>query len=237
MRSETHRPAESSCRLAGLRRCSQPASEDRRMRLLAVVALSMLLSACASSQPENTDDLCAIFREKAFWYRESIKAEQRWNVPVSVMLAFIHQESHFRARAKPPRRKFLWIFPGRRASNAKGYAQAINDTWKMYRKATGRSLLANRTDFSDAVDFIGWYNNESAMRLNIDRSDAYKLYLAYHEGWGGYASSSWLEKTWLSPVARRVSRRAQKYQRQLDGCASSLRKSHWLFRPLDLFKR
>ena len=68
------------------------------------------------------------------------------------------------------------------------------------------------------MDFIGWYANQAHRRAGIPRSNAYDLYLAYHEGIGGYQRKTYLRKAWLMPVARKVANRAQTYRSQLAYC-------------------
>ena len=46
-------------------------------------------------------------------------------------------------------------------SSAYGYAQALEGTWDDYRKDTGRRG-ADRDDFADSSDFIGWYMHGAA---------------------------------------------------------------------------
>ena len=58
-----------------------------------------------------------------------------------------------------------------------------------------------------------------AYRLaRVPRRDAFKLYLAYHEGIGGYQRGTYRYKRWLVPVAHKVSRRAALYKKQLIVC-------------------
>ena len=84
---------------------------SRFQRKLAIIATVMLVSACATSPPERTDNVCDIFREKSGWYADAKESRARWGVPISVSMAFMHQESRFVATAKPPRKK-LWVsFP------------------------------------------------------------------------------------------------------------------------------
>ncbi len=143
--------------------------------------------------------------------------QRRWHVPVAVQMAIIHQESKFNATAKPPRTKLLWFIPWSRPSTAYGYSQALNSTWELYRKSDG-SFWASRENFSDGVDFIGWYANQAHRRAHIPRDNAYDLYLAYHEGVGGYQRKTYLQKKWLIQVAHKVSARAQIYKAQLARC-------------------
>jgi hypothetical protein len=196
---------------------------------LALVLLSMLLLAgCTSAPPEDKEDLCEIFREKSGWYDDARDAQRKWGSPIPVMMSIIYQESSFKARAKPPRKKILWVIPGPRPASAYGYAQAIDETWRAYKQATG-SWGADRNNFEDAIDFIGWYNDQSYRKNKIQKSDAYSLYLAYHEGHGGFAKRTFKNKGWLKDAAKKVSARSAVYQRQLNGCEKELRKG-WFWR-------
>ncbi len=76
----------------------------------------------------------------------------------------------------------FWVFPLWRKSSSYGYAQAKDETWRWYERSIGKNR--DRDDFSDAIDFIGWYNNQSVRTLGISRTDTFSLYLAYHEGHG-----------------------------------------------------
>ncbi len=191
-------------------------------RLLLMTGV-LWLAGCTTTPPERLDNVCKIFQEKSGWYKDARKASRRWKSPIPVMMAIVHQESKFRARAKPPRKKILWVIPGPRPASAYGYSQATDETWKAYKKSTGR-WGADRNDFGDAIDFIGWYNNQSHRKNRIKPDDAYHLYLAYHEGQGGFAKRSFKKKKWLKDVARNVSRRASNYTRQLNGCERKLKR-------------
>ena len=182
----------------------------------------MLITACATSgPPSNTVDVCKIFKEKRSWYKAAKKTEDRWNIPVSVTMAIIKQESSFISAAKPPRTKILGFIPWKRQSSAKGYAQAIDGTWEMYLKERGR-WFKSRSDFDDAVDFIGWYNAKSLKQLNIEKTNARALYLAYHEGRGGYKKGSYRNKPWLLGVADKVQRQSALYNSQYQKCKKKL---------------
>jgi hypothetical protein len=141
-------------------------------------------------------------------------------------MAFMHQESRFIATAKPPRKKIFRVIPGPRPSDSYGYSQAKESTWDWYQRSTG-NYGADRDDFGDAIDFIGWYNNVSHKELGISKQDAFRLYLAYHEGHGGYRKQSYRSKDWLIDVARKVDRQAQQYNSQLQGCGEELEPRGW----------
>ncbi len=184
------------------------------------------LAGCTTSPPSNVDDVCAIFEEKSGWYEDAKSARARWGVPISVMMAVMHQESTFEATAKPPR-KMIWGFiPGPRPSDSYGYSQALEDTWRRYERASG-NYGADRDEFADAIDFIGWYNDLSYRTNGIPKDDAFRLYLAYHEGHGGYSRKTYRSKQWLIDVARKVERRAQRYNTQLQGCVQDLEAKSW----------
>jgi len=198
------------------------------MRLIFVFTMLTILSSCVSPQPENTANICSMFEERRSWYKAAKKAEKRWGTPVYVSMAIIEQESSFQGRAKPERTKLLWVIPWRRPSSAYGYAQVLDETWTDYKEDAG-NWGARRSSFSDAMDFVGWYTNSSTRRNRIARNDAYNLYLAYHEGNGGWARGSYNSKGWLMDVARNVQNTANVYQNQYQSCERELGRN-WFMR-------
>ena len=94
-------------------------------------------------------------------------------------------ESGFDWLAKPPRQKLFKIIPYKRPSSSFGYSQAVKGTWKQYKIETGNKF-ATRSRFKDSVDFIGWYTNKTEKILKVSKKDAFKQYVAYHEGWGNF---------------------------------------------------
>lgn len=187
------------------------------MKKIVIACSVLLLTACATLPPKNTDNICSVFKEKDGWYDQAQQVFQRWGVPIPVQMAIMHQESHFVADAQPPRPWLLGFIPWFRPSSAYGYAQALDGTWDQYLKSTANSG-ADRDEFADASDFIGWYCDISANRLGLSKWDAKNLYLAYHEGHGGFQRKSYLRKLWLMQVANKVSKRASLFQGQLTGC-------------------
>ncbi len=179
------------------------------------------LTGCVTSPPQNPQDICEIFEEKDDWYEAAANASERWNTSIPVMMAIMYQESSFRADARPPRMKILWFIPGPRPSDAYGYPQALDSTWDTYERATG-SWGADRDEFEDAIDFIGWYNHTATKQCRIRPEDAYRQYLAYHEGFRGYNRRTFVGKKTLEASARRVQQRAQRYHSQLEGCEEQL---------------
>lgn len=197
--------------------------------VLAMVAAAATLS-CSNNPPKDIKNSCAIFDEKDRWYASAHDSYEKWGVPVHVQLAIIYQESRFVHDAKPPRRKLLWVIPWTRLSSAYGYGQIQDSTWDWYRDSTG-NRWADRDDFDDVVDFIGWYGSVTHRKLGISKWDAYNQYLAYHEGHGGYKRKTFRNKDWLIKVAKKVDRRSKDYSSQLKQCEDSLDKgwSLWPF--------
>jgi len=182
----------------------------------------LVISACSTNPPRDTNNICAIFQEKNDWYEDAADAREEWGSPIPIMMAIVYQESRFQADARPPRRKILGFIPGPRPSSAYGYSQAKTTTWGDYKRDAG-GFGADRDDFTDAIDFVGWYNYQSGRRSGISPQDTYGLYLAYHEGHGRDNRSAYLKKLWLMDVARKVEARAGSYRTQLTGCEEELK--------------
>ena len=219
-------------RTALLRRASSGPANRHLFSGILLGGLLMLMGGCAFIPDDQTpiskiniSNACQIFQGRSSWYGTMKKAYRKWGTPVHVQLAIIYQESKFRADARPISRGLFGFFPGRRLSSAFGYAQALDGTWAHYKQKTGNSG-ADRDDFRDAVDFIGWYNNVSHKKLRISKWDARKLYLAYHEGHGGYAAKSYRKKAWLLRVAKKVKRNAARYRKQMSRCGHLLKAKH-----------
>lgn len=178
--------------------------------------------------PANLDDICQIFEGQRSWYRAAKDSEQRWGTPTPIQMAIMEQESSFRFNARPQRQKLLGFIPWTRQSDAYGYAQALDSTWLRYKIDTGRQS-ADRDDFNDAIDFIGWYTNVSNNSAGISRLDPYNQYLAYHEGQAGWSRGSYQHKDWLMTVAKRVDGRARDWSAQLQSCEQELDGRWWRF--------
>ena len=177
----------------------------------------LLVAGCASAPPDRTDDLCRLFDDNPKWYDYARESEERWGTPIAIQMAFVRQESSFRRAARPPRTRLFGFIPWRRPSTAYGYAQAQNPVWGEYTDDAG-SLFARRTHMRHALDFIGWYNNNTHERLGISKNNARHLYLAYHEGHTGYRRRNWENNQTLLRATSRVERTAQNYAAQLDEC-------------------
>ena len=186
--------------------------------------LFFLISAC-SSIPKNTSNSCSIFTEKYLWYKHAKKTEDKWGTPIYIQLAIIKMESDFDWLAKPSRQKIFKVIPFKRPSSSFGYSQAVKGTWKQYKNETGNKL-ASRTSFKDSVDFIGWYTNKTESILKISKQDAFRQYLAYHEGWGNYKNYKKNQKVII--LAKKVKIQSDKYKAQLKKCQKKLNKNKYI---------
>lgn len=181
-----------------------------------------LMNSCSSggssAPPSNQDNLCSIFEQRPDW-RGAVQASARkWGAPIPVQMAIIWKESSFRGAVRPPKKYILGIIPNGNISSAYGYAQAIDGTWDWYRRDTGNSG-ADRTDFRDAADFVGWYMAKSQSSNGIGMNDTYNQYLAYHEGHAGHRRGTHNNKRWLIGVASKVADQAVRYRGQLRSCS------------------
>jgi hypothetical protein len=141
----------------------------------------------------------------------------------------MYQESSFKAEALPPRDYvFFGLLPWGRVSSAYGYSQAKTPTWEDYKRETENGW-ADRDDFDDAIDFMGWFLNKSHTVNGVSKWDAEAQYLNYHEGWGGYQRQTYVHKKWLVDVAKNVNARALIYAGQLNTCKEELSKG-WFWR-------
>ena len=140
-------------------------------------------------------------------------------------MAIIKWESDFDWLAKPPRQKIFKVIPYKRPSSSFGYSQAVKGTWEQYKKETGNKV-ATRARFKDSVDFIGWYTKKTKSILNISQKDAFRQYVAYHEGWGNYKNYKKNEK--IINLAKRVEKQSFIYKKQLSQCSSRLSRNKYI---------
>jgi len=194
---------------------------------LAILCLVSLVPAgCTSNPPRQQGNLCSVFDQEPDWYDYARASERRWGSPIAVQMAFVKKESAYRGNARPEFEWFLFI-PLGRASSAEGYAQVLDGTWEQYKKETGAGMFASRGDMKDALDFIGWYNHKSRRELGIPATDAYRLYLAYQEGQGGYRRGTYRAKPEVIQRARRTADIASTYSAQLRQCEQRFQCRKW----------
>ncbi|WP_417623264.1 transglycosylase SLT domain-containing protein [Paremcibacter congregatus] len=188
----------------------------------------ILLASCSTTPPRNITNSCDIFQEKSGWYKAMKRVQKRYGTPIHVQLAIMRQESSFKHNARTERTHILWVIPWGRKSTAYGYAQVKDGTWDWYKQKTG-NRGADRDDFNDAADFIGWYTTVSQKTLGISKWDAENQYLAYHEGHGGFKRKTYRKKAWLMKVAKKVKRNSLQYAAQLKKCENDLDRGFWLW--------
>lgn len=186
----------------------------------AFLVLFLALAGCATA-PGNINNVCSVFDQRDGWfnnwYGAAKRTERAYGVPVSVLMATIRVESGFKGNARPPRSKLLGFIPWKRPSSAYGYSQALDGTWAEYRRETGR-WGARRSDFGDAIDFVGWYHRRSHERNGIPLNDAHNLYLAYYSGHAGYANGTWRNSPGVKRAAQKAASLASSYDAQIRSC-------------------
>lgn len=192
------------------------ATSPRRLRVALFAVGLLVLAGCATTQPRNTQNICQVFDQYPGWHDDAQDAQKRWGTPVNVLMAFVQRESGFRGKARPDRPRFLFI-PLPRRSSAYGYAQAQDPVWKEYKQANGR-WFKSRKHMDDSLDFLGWYTDRIHRELGISKWDPKNLYLAYHEGIGGYRNGQWKHDTHLLQTADFVDHLAREYGAQLQNC-------------------
>jgi hypothetical protein len=199
---------------------------NRKISLFIAGVGCLFLVSCSSVPPNNPENICDIFQENPSWYFAAKDAQQKWGAPIHVPMSMMYQESSFKADAAPPMEYVLGFIPVGRPSTAYGYAQAKTMTWGDYKRETGNSG-ADRDDFEDAIDFMGWYIYKAQKLNKTSKWDARNQYLNYHEGWVGYKRKSYNKKKWLLAVANKVDKRARRYSKQLKKCEASISQSWW----------
>ena len=195
-----------------------------KFKNISLIFLIISISAC-SSIPQNTSNSCSIFNERYLWYKHAKKTEKKWGTPIYVQLAIIKMESDFDWLAKPQRLKLFKVIPFKRPSSSFGYSQAVKGTWEQYKNETGNKL-ATRARFKDSVDFIGWYTDKTESLLKISKKDAFRQYLAYHEGWSGYKNYKNNQK--VIGLAKKVEKQSKKYKSQMKKCQKKLNKNKYI---------
>ncbi|GIR11363.1 MAG: hypothetical protein CM15mP22_7830 [Gammaproteobacteria bacterium] len=128
-------------------------------------------------------------------------AQQKWGTEPSTVMAIIRQESSFKPNAAPDREKILELFLGKDLHQQKVISGSKFYMGRLQKR--NRKFRASRSSFSSSVDFIGWYLSK-APSARIQPQEVDKLYLAYHEGYGGYKRETYKGKSWLIDTARKV---------------------------------
>lgn len=178
----------------------------------AIAVLSALIGGCSTNPPSNPQDLCAVFQEKDSWYAAAHRVHSKYGVPIDVATAIILQSQGLRVKESDAIDS-LFTF----GSTEDGYLSVTDEIWRQYVDEAG-SFLSDRSNFGDALDFIGWYMNKAHDKCGIALTDTYNLYLCYREGFDGYSNGSYFVKSWLIDEAKNAEKSAQSYHRQLLHC-------------------
>tara|TARA_B100001057_G_scaffold481672_1_gene555966 strand:+ start:1569 stop:2168 length:600 start_codon:yes stop_codon:yes gene_type:complete len=190
-----------------------------------LIVLTIIALTGCSSIPKNTANSCLIFNERYLWYKHTKKVEEKWGTPIYIQLAIIKMESDFDWLAKPTRKKIFKVIPYKRPSSSFGYSQAVKGTWRQYKNETGNKF-ATRVRFKDSVDFIGWYTNKTENILKISKKDAFKQYIAYHEGWGNFKNYN--KNKMVIKLAKKVEKQSIIYKKQLSECKNTLNRNKYI---------
>lgn len=171
-----------------------------------------------SIKTSHKNDACKMFKENPDWLVATNRSYQKWGLPISTQLSFVYHESSFVYNARPlAKRSSGYIFGKKYASSALGFSQALNGAWGDY-IAEQKPKNASRMNFGDSVDFMGWYNSKSFKQLKIKNTDAYNLYLAYHEGRTGWKKGYHKKQKWLMNYAKKVQNKSNVYSKQINDC-------------------
>ncbi len=206
---------------------------NTKIKLIAVSFCSIMLIGCANkntivikelSKPVKTtsiktsykQDACKMLIENPDWLHAIRQSHLKWGTPMSIQLSFVYHESSFVYNARPIKKKKGYTFGTEYASSALGFSQALNGAWGDYNKEQ-KPVNAKRTNFGDSVDFIGWYNSKS-FKMGIKPTDAYNLYLAYHEGRRGWQKGYHKKQKWLLNYAKSVQKKSEVYSKQINNC-------------------
>jgi hypothetical protein len=190
---------------------------------LTIILTLAILSSCSlfESKPTHYSGICEMLDDRISWYKDLKRIEDKYQVNMALILAFIKQESNFDAYARPPRKKLFDVIPMGRESSSYGYAQAKDKTWDWYQQKTG-NRSHERDDFAHASEFIAWYVSQTHKMNNIAKTDVYNQYLAYHEGHNGFKNKSYNQKSWLIAVAKKVANTTNSYTKNLQTCRKQL---------------
>ena len=116
-------------------------------------------------------------------------------------------------------RELLGFIPWNRVSTAYGYSQALDATLGAVPARDRKHLPPGRTDFADAVDFVGWYHAKTADTYGVARDDTFRLYMAYYAGWTGFKRGDWQGNAGVQRYARETRiQMAKNYAAQLRDC-------------------
>lgn len=173
-------------------------------------------------------NICAVYSDNFDWFRYSHEAERKWGIDKTIVLAVIKSESGFNSFAMPVKSYLFGFIPWETHSSAFGYSQALKGTWEEFVDESP-GWVRSRANFKDSAEFVAWYLSKCSKRAKIDRHDAGKLYLCYHEGVTGYKRKTYLKKQWLIEKSESIAEDVINAKKELSQCQTTLRFSHLYF--------
>lgn len=166
----------------------------------APLIFTFAILAIPSISHAQTKNICSLLNANPDWAESVVEAEEKWGVSAGNILAFIDQESRFKANAS--------------SGPNYGYAQSTSQTWNWFLK-DAKMGNRSRSDFDASVHFVGWHFKKMNQQFGIGMNNVSEQYLVYQLGTGGY-------KKGASPSARKVassvSSRGRLFEDQLDNC-------------------
>lgn len=191
----------------------------RTLAFISVIAsLAALTSGCSSDPASGADNLCSVFQDHDAWYAAAHRTHQKYGIPMHVAFALlVHEDSVASGNARDKTVSFQNGAVIKPISEEQGYLVVDDAVWEEYLDDEG-SFLSDRDDFTDALDFIGWYMTKTKERTGIAYTDAYNQYLNYREGWDAYKGGEHQGKDWLVTEAESARERAERFRTQLLHC-------------------
>lgn len=184
-------------------------------RKLWMVSLVWTCSQAVLTPTDYDKRICRVVQSNWGWSYSINKAAKRYDISPGLLLSIIYHESGFQPRVRPKPYKILGFIPWQ-MSTAYGYGQIKNETWEWY-KSHNPGWFQSRTNFTDTLDFIGWYYQLFLKKAKTDYLHR-DFYLAYHEGLGGYERGTYHNNKWLMNKANQVALRAELYDEALREC-------------------
>jgi len=179
--------------------------------------------------PDQVDAVC----ESPFtrWYRaaDRLHPGSRFIFTTRDKEAWLQSVERWLHRREPPKESSIWFKHRMHHSGRVTFDREVHsDLYDAHHESVMR-YFADRDDFGDAIDFVGWYTDLSAKSVGISKWDPYNQYLAYHEGQAGWKRKSYSTKRWLKETARVVDYRAKEWGAQLARCEDELDDGWWIF--------
>lgn len=175
-------------------------------RTLTVVLISFALVGCFGSGAKHVEpDICELLDENDEWLKPLANAQANYGTPVSLTLALLEQ----------PLSEF-----------DKAHVLPRTADWDEYRVRT-ENWAASPRNIEDAVDFIGWFSQESIKRNKLSWSNVSAHYLSYRLGHGGYHRYDAEKYPELKMKADKIQQQSHKWQQSLKRCQLQWRDESW----------